>query len=100
MNTESRASIGSLGFWRTLRLLLGAARRRAARRSPRRTPSIPRYRLVSAWKLIVKGNSSCRDISLKRSVGSNEGERISQKKRLKNVLKAFVALKPEIAPVK
>jgi membrane protease YdiL (CAAX protease family) len=36
MNTESRASIRSPGFWRTLRLLLGAARRRASGRSRRR----------------------------------------------------------------
>ncbi|HEX2489612.1 MAG TPA: CPBP family intramembrane glutamic endopeptidase [Blastocatellia bacterium] len=35
MNTESRASIRSPGFWRTLRLLLGAARRRASGRSKR-----------------------------------------------------------------
>src|SRR5262245_29859576 len=35
MNTELRAPIRSPGFWRTLRLLLGAARRRAAGRSRR-----------------------------------------------------------------
>jgi membrane protease YdiL (CAAX protease family) len=35
MNTELRASNRSPGFWRTLRLLLGAARRRAAGRSRR-----------------------------------------------------------------
>src|SRR5262245_5585216 len=35
MNKELRAPIRSPGFWRTLRLLLGAARRRAAGRSKR-----------------------------------------------------------------
>jgi membrane protease YdiL (CAAX protease family) len=43
MNTELRAPTRSPGFWRTLRLLLGAARRRAAGRS-RRQKALLRHR--------------------------------------------------------